>query len=244
MSLSKVFVSGVVLALAAIGFVPGQLASGTTPPPPSTVVLPAAGATVSGQNVVLDATAPAGTTSVEYFIFTYGGMTHSGLQQPVAYALNPTEYGWIAEWNTTDAPNASYYLYGAAIMNGTSDSDPVKTGVYNVTVDNPLPSVSIGVPSNGAVLRGSEFVDAYASGAAPLTVSFLLTGASRTTYLGESWNPSVGGPDPWGIGWNSATVPNGYYFLEAVVEYPVVCPTPQCRRGGGQPVSVVVSVPG
>ena len=215
----KVFVSGVVLALAAIGFVPGQLASGTTPPPPPTVVLPAAGATVSGQSVVLDATAPAGTTSVQYWIFDDGGMSHSGLHQPVAYALTPTEYGWIAEWNTTDAPDASYYLYAVAIVNDTSDSDPVKTGVYNVTVDNPLPSVSIGVPSNGAILSGSENLGANAPDGATVTVSFLLTGANGTTYLGESWNTSDGGPDPFGIYWNSTTVPNGFYTLVAVAEY-------------------------
>ena len=76
MSSSRVFASGLVLALAAIGLVPSQLASGTTPPPPPTIILPAVGATVSGQNVILDATAPAGTTSVEYGIFQWNGMAH------------------------------------------------------------------------------------------------------------------------------------------------------------------------
>ena len=127
MSSSKVFASGVVLALAAIGFVPGQLASGTTPPPPPTIVLPAVGATVSGQNVILDATAPAGTTSVEYGIFQWDGMSHAPLLRPVAYALIPTEYGWIAYWNTTGVPNGSYDLWADATVNGTSDSTPVTT---------------------------------------------------------------------------------------------------------------------
>jgi len=207
----------VVLALAAIGFVPGQLASGTTPPPPPTIVLPAVGATVSGQNVILDATAPAGTTSVEYGIFQYDGMAHAGLHTPVAYALTPTLYGWIARWNTTDAPNGSYLLFAVATVNGTSDSTPIKTNVDNVTVDNPLPSVSIGFPSNGAILSGSELLTANVPVGA--TVSFLLTGASGTTYLGESWDPATGGSYPFSLSWNSTTVPNGYYFLDAVAEY-------------------------
>ena len=122
MSSSRVFASGVVLALVAIGFVPGQLASGTTPPPPPTIALPAVGATVSGQNVILDTSAPAGTTSVEFGIFSYGGMAHAALNTPVAYAPTPTLYGWIALWNTTDVPNGSYDLYAVATVNGTSDS--------------------------------------------------------------------------------------------------------------------------
>jgi len=206
----------VVLALAAIGFVPGQLASGTTPPPPPTVVLPAAGATVSGQNVILDATAPAGTTSVEFGIFSYGGNSHAGLNTPVAYAPTPTLYGWIAIWNTTDVPNGTFYLYAVATVNGTSDSN-LKTYITNVTVNNPLPSVSIGFPSNGAVLSGSEGLTANVPLGA--TVSFLLTGASGTTYLGESWDAANGGSYPYSLSWNSTTAPNGYYFLEAVAEY-------------------------
>ncbi len=216
MSSSKVFASGVVLALAAIGFVPGQLASGTTPPPPPTIILPAVGATVSGENVILDATAPAGTTSVEYGIFQWNGMAHQPLLTPVAYALTPTQYGWIAHWNTTGVPNGSYDLWADATVNGTSDSTPVTTLTTNITVDNPLPSVSIGTP-NGAILSGSEYLSADVSYGA--TVSFLLTGASGTTYLGESWDSATGGSYPYSLSWNSTTVPNGFYSLVAVAEY-------------------------
>lgn len=218
MSSSRVIASGVVLALAAIGFVPGQLASGTTPPPPPTIVLPAVGATVSGQNVILDAFAPAGTTSVEFGVFVYEGIGHAGLDRPVAYALTPTLYGWIARWNTTDVPNGSYDLFAVATVNGTPDSTPIRTGVTTVTVDNPLPSVSISFPTNGAVLSGSGFLFASAPylGA---TVSFLLTGASGTTYLGESWDPANGGPSLFSLPWDSTTVPNGSYTLVAVAEY-------------------------
>ena len=216
MSLSRVFASGVVLALAVIGFVPGQLASGTTPPPPPTIVLPAVGATVSGQNVILDATAPAGTTSVEFGLFAFGGRSHVGLDRAVAYALTPTQYGWIANWNTTNVPNGSYDLFAVATVNGTSDSTPLTTLTTNITVDNPLPSVSIGTP-NGTALSGSETLSANAPDGA--TVSFLLTGRSGTTYLGESWDPAEYASYPFTFDWNSTTVPNGYYFLEAVAEY-------------------------
>ena len=50
------------------------------------------------------------------------GDFHAGLYTPVAHALTPTLYGWIAEWNTTDAPNASFDLFAIATVNGTSDS--------------------------------------------------------------------------------------------------------------------------
>ena len=115
----------------------------------------------------------------------------SPLHTPVAYALTPTLYGWIAHWNTTDVPNGSYDLFAVATVNGTSDSTPVTTLTTNITVDNPLPSVSIGTP-NGAILSGSEGLSANVPDGA--TVSFLLTGKNGTTYLGESWDAAVGGP--------------------------------------------------
>ena len=114
---------------------------------PPTIVLPAVGATVSRTDVVLDATAPTGTTSVEYKVFAWAGLSHAGLNAPVAYALTPSQYGWFAYWNTTDVPNGSYDLYAVATVNGTSDSSPVSTVSTNVTVDNPPPSVSIGSPA-------------------------------------------------------------------------------------------------
>ena len=215
MSSSRCFATAVVLALAAIGFVPRQLASGTTPPPPPTIVLPAAGATVSG-SVVLDATAPAGTTSMEFGLFQWNGMSHQPFFAPVAYALTPTYYGWIANWNTTNVPNGRYDLFAAATVNGRSDSTPVSTLTTNITVDNPLPSVSIGT-ANGTILSGTEDLTANVPHGA--TVSFLLTGPSGTTYLGESWDQASGGTYPYSLSWNSTTVPNGYYFLEAVAEY-------------------------
>ena len=214
----RLFVIGAVFVLIAGIGLPTQLAAGTPPPPPPTIVLPAVGATVSGQNVVLDATAPTGTTSVEYKVFAWAGLSHAGLNAPVAYALTPSQYGWFAYWNTTDVPNGSYDLYAVATVNGTSDSSPVSTVSTNVTVDNPPPSVSIGSPSSGAILSGTEDLTAGApySGA---TVSFLLTGASGTITLGESWDPANGGDYPYSFYWSSATVPNGYYDLVAVAEY-------------------------
>ena len=59
-------------------------------------------------------------------------------------------------------------------------------------MDNPLPSVSIDFPSNGAVLSGTETLTAHVP--IGVTVSFLLTGASGTTDLGENWNQVAGGP--------------------------------------------------
>ena len=51
---------------------------------------------------------------MEFGIFQYNGLSHATLDTPVAYALTPTLYGWIARWNTTDAPNGSYLLFAVA----------------------------------------------------------------------------------------------------------------------------------
>ena len=79
-----------------------------------------------------------------------------------------------------------------------------------ITVDNPLPTTSVLVPSTGATLSGSTTLDASASNAT--SVKFLLFGGSygysapvlctaTLTYYG------------WVCSWNTTTVPNGSYTL-------------------------------
>ena len=144
----------------------------------------------------------------------------------MAYALTPSLYGWFGSWNTTDVPNGNYDLYAVATVNGTSDSSPEST-FPDITVDNPPPSVSIGSPvqrSDPEWHRGPAANAPY-TGSQPCRSSS--TGATGTTYLGESWDPtSGGGSASISIYWNSATVPNGYYVLVAVAESPVACLMP------------------
>jgi hypothetical protein len=85
------------------------------------------------------------------------------------------------------------------------------TATPSVTISsNPNPTTAVLVPSNGATLSGSTYLDASASNAT--SVEFLLFGGSygynapvlctaKPTYYG------------WLCSWNTTTVPNGSYAL-------------------------------
>ncbi len=113
---------------------------------------------------------------------------------------------------------------------------------------SPTPTTSVGIPSNGATLSGSTYLDAYASNAT--SVKFLLFGGSYGYAA-----PVVCTASPtiyaWLCGWDTTTVPNGSYVLvsEAInsagstfssgvgVTVDDVRSTPKCsylRRGYGR----------
>jgi major membrane immunogen (membrane-anchored lipoprotein) len=79
-------------------------------PPSTAVVVPSNGASVSGSQVVLDATAPpnVGVTGVQY------ALTGGSLNNAVIATASPTYYGWIATWNSTTVPNGTYTLESEA----------------------------------------------------------------------------------------------------------------------------------
>jgi phospholipase C len=81
------------------------------PSPTTTISLPANNAVLSG-NQWLDASASPGVTSVQYEIS--GG----SLNDDVVAAGVPTEYGWLAGWNTTSVPNGTYTLQSVASYAG------------------------------------------------------------------------------------------------------------------------------
>ena len=187
-----------VLALAAS--VSALLVQGAGAQPPSTsVVVPSNDATVSGTNVVLDATAASGVTQVQFEV------TGGGLSDSVVATAAPSVFGWIALWNSKNVPDGTYTLQSVASEAGTNATSP---GI-SVTVDNPL-TTSILLPSNGATLTGSTYLDAAASNAT--SVEFLLFGG---TY--EYAAPVICTATPtffgWLCAWNTATVPNGSYAL-------------------------------
>ena len=84
----------------------------------------------------------------------------------------PTYYGWLCSWNTTTVPNGSYVLVSEAFGAGGS---AFSSGV-SITVNNPPPTTSVLIPSNGATLSGSTTLDASASNAT--SVEFRLFGGS------------------------------------------------------------------
>ena len=103
-------------------------------------------------------------TSVEFRLF--GGIY--GYNAPVICTAAPTYYGWLCSWNTTTVPNGSYERLrpgegGSAFSIGRQ-----------LTVNNPPPTTSVLLPSNGATLSGSTTFDASASNAT--SVEFRLFG--------------------------------------------------------------------
>ena len=79
-----------------------------------------------------------------------------------------------------------------------------------MTVQNPLPTTSVLIPSNGAGLSGSTYLDASASDAT--NVAFLLFGGiyGEAVQLLCTATPTLYG---WLCAWNTATIPNGTYGL-------------------------------
>ena len=85
--------------------------------PTTSVIIPNNGATLTG-TTTLDAAASSNTDSVTFFLA--GGVCGYGCA--VANA-SPTQYGWLASWDTTGFSNGSYTLYAEAsnsIGNGFS----------------------------------------------------------------------------------------------------------------------------
>jgi YVTN family beta-propeller protein len=168
-------------------------------PPTTSVLLPSNGATLSGSST-LDASA-SNATSVEFRLF--GGIY--GYAAPVICTATPTIYGWLCNWNTSTVPNGSYVLLSEAF---NSAGSTFSSGV-SVTVSKP-PATSILLPSNGATLSGSTYLDASASNAT--SVKFLLFGGSygyNAPVLCTA-TPTIYG---WLCAWNATTVPNGAYTL-------------------------------
>ena len=125
--------------------------------PTTSIVLPSNGASVSGSQVVLDAgaTLNVGVNKVQFTL------TGGSLDNALIATATASPYGWIALWNSTTVPNGTYTL-GSEASDGAG-FEGVSPGV-TVVVDNPPPTTSIVVPSNGASVSGSQVgLDASAS---------------------------------------------------------------------------------
>jgi hypothetical protein len=79
--------------------------------PSTSISVPAAGASVSGTKVVLDAQASLNVGVIRVrFRLTGGSLTN----QVVATSTTSTPYGWIAYWNSTTVPDGTYSLKSIA----------------------------------------------------------------------------------------------------------------------------------
>ncbi len=191
----------------------GDVATGTfqvnvVPPPTTSVLLPSNGATVTG-GTWLDAAASSrvGIASVSYEVS--GG----SISDQVISSGYPTLYGYIGGWDATDVPNGTYTLQSVA-----TDVDGVSTtsAPITVTVNNPPPSTTVLIPSNGATLSGtSGLLDASAPGAS--SVAFEISGGMLSNQVIASGTLALWG---WYAQWNTTTVPDGTYTLQSVATEP------------------------
>jgi hypothetical protein len=153
----------------------------------------------------LDATTSPGITEVQYEL-SGGSLTDS-----VIATGTPTLYGWLAAWNTEAVPNGTYTLQSVASSGGLSGTSPGIT----LTVNNPPPSTTVVLPSNGATVSGTQYLDATTSPGVT-EVQYELSGGSLTDSVIATATLTLYG---WLADWNSASVPNGTYTLQSVASY-------------------------
>jgi hypothetical protein len=189
---------------------PTQAASAQ--PPSTQVGVPSSGATVSGTQVVLDASASAGVTQVKF------ELTGGTLNDWIIATATPTIYGWIAQWNSTTVVSGTYTLQSVATSGGSSGTSP---GI-SITVSNGAPTMSfVSPPPNGGTVSGTQAVFDAVGPAGVTGVQFAYSAPGC---------PSIGLPPPepqqyictlsatptiygWIAVWNSTTVPNGGYAV-------------------------------
>jgi hypothetical protein len=142
---SRLFVVTGALAFAvAVVIVPAQVANAV--PPSTAVVVPSSGATVSGSQVVLDATASSGVTGLQF------ELTEGSPGNAVIVTATPTLIGWVAYFDSTSVPNGTYTLESVATdSSGDSSASPA----IAMTVNNP--------PSASLVTRFVDLLMGYAA---------------------------------------------------------------------------------
>jgi predicted acyl esterase len=120
--------------------------------PITAVLIPSAGASLSGASQVLDATAasPVGMASVT---FEVSGGT---LSDHVVSASRPTLFGWLSRWDTTTVPNGTYMLQSVAT---DAEARTIISAPLTVTVENAPPTTTL--QGNGSV------EEAWLTGARP-----------------------------------------------------------------------------
>jgi hypothetical protein len=204
--------SAAAAVVAAMLVLPAPVASAQ---PSTQILVPSAGASVYSTKVVLDAGASSGTTSVQF------ELTGNGFTDHVVATATPTYYGWIALWNSVfdPVPDGTYTLQSVATEGGSSTTSP---GV-SITVSNDN-KVSIVLPSNGATLTGSKWLDALSFAGATQVYFEVTMQVVHDCPAGYPGYCQLGYATPtyygWLLDWNTTTVGDGAYLLDAVAVYP------------------------
>ena len=183
--------------------------SADTVAPTTAVVVPANGASVSGNNVTLDASATdnVGVTALEFHA------TDSSNRNTVIGSATLTVYGWVYVWDTTKVKPGTYALTSVAhdAAGNSSTSAPVSVAVLDATP----PTTAMITPADGDTVSGSSVVlDASASDLGGVTaVEFHAADASSNdTVIGSATSTIYG----WLYVWDTTPVPNGTYSLTSV----------------------------
>ena len=192
----------------AVSMLSVQVASAQSPS--TQVVVPSAGATASGTQVLLDATASAGVTEVRFEV------TGGSLNNFVIGTATPTIYGWVVLWNSTTVVNGTYTLQSVATSGGTSGSS---TGI-SIMVSNGGQTMSFVLPHpNGGTVSGTQAVLDAVGPAGVTGVAFAYSapgcpssGLGQPPLCTVSATLTIYG---WIALWNSTEVPNGSYELFA-----------------------------
>ena len=173
--------------------------SGDTTPPTVSMTSPADGSTVSGSvAVAANASDNVGVAGVQ---FKLDGANLGAEDTTSPYSIS---------WDTTAASNGSHTLTAVArdAAGNQTTSSPVSVTVSNSSGDTTPPTVSMTAPANGSTVSGSVTVSANASdNVAVAGVQFQLNGAN----LGAEDTSA-----PYSITWDTTTVANGSYTLDAV----------------------------
>ena len=173
--------------------------SADTTPPTVSMTAPANGATVSGSvTVSANASDNVGVAGVQ---FQLDGANLGAEDTTSPYSIT---------WDTTAASNGSYTLTAVArdAAGNRTTSAPVTVIVSNSSGDTTPPTVSMTAPTNGSTVSGSITVSANASdNVAVAGVQFQLNGAN----LGAEDTVA-----PYSITWDTTTVANGSYTLDAI----------------------------
>ena len=168
-----------------------------------------------------------GTTDLTGVTLTGANFTGTILVPSNQSVTATSQAGALVTWSTptgipgatpgscTPASASTFALGSTTVTCQVLDaSGEVATGTFQVNVVPP-PTTFVGIPSNGATVIGSTWLDAGASSSVGIaSVNFELSGGSVSS-------PQViSGSTPSAYGylgaWNSTSVPNGTYTLESV----------------------------
>lgn len=173
--------------------------SADTTPPTVSMTAPANGATVSGSiTVSANASDNVGVAGVQ---FQLDGANLGAEETTSPYSIS---------WDTTAASNGSHALTAVAwdAAGNRTTSTPVSVTVSNRSGDTTPPTVAMTAPANGSTVSGSITVSANASdNVAVAGVQFQLNGANLGVEVTAA---------PYSITWDTSTVANGSYTLDAI----------------------------